>query len=1398
MVNPTRPTQLAALLLLLHLLCFVEVRCWGFTSYLLGGGDADGGDGGPGVDDFDDDGGGPAPVGRPVQASLSSFREYTQPVLPDLPVNRGRRDVEASVKARGWPTTALSPLCEAWAYLEAGASVGKDGNRNESGENGRQPSLAWRYLDVLAERGGVPSLDGWWAAGGDGAWTYHNSTSLAIETALAVVAPGLDENLLPMALSMRAQSPHCEMHRSLARDAAVAMGLYRVSDAAGSSLPAAFAVVSWVGRGGGEDGKTAATASRKDVVLGTQLVVDASLLTAAIRAVKSGDDVAKTMGTDKGSVSLMPLPDESLYPAKFREANDEEEEDDDDIVAILYGQVGTSACALMYQSLKESNVKFIVRHMGHIPYEEEVLAGETNSRASPTVLQGYGVRLDIRNVEYKAFDDPDEKNPNDDAEFDWNEAGHPSNRPARDEYLAGVNLRTLLRRLNGGGDNDDEGEALPTDLQALQTALIRSHPAQHRSESIVPPAWQRRSLSLQAATVIAVSADPLETLKGVSQNLPSVAHHLSAVRVPKDLDQPAVEATALATRVGAISPGWGDAAFGLFINGRPVDVERPSFNVFQLLDVLRAEDGRLRELERRIRPVLQDAKDDDWEALQAARRLLDMGPEKLARLGKKGFNDDKWAQEQREDNEDNGDRDHSDDDNTMSSPSRERYRIDVARGGKTAVFYLNDIEKDPEYSSWPNSMQEMFFRSQYGGAPTVRRNLFTLLVVIDPASRRAHPALDAAAQLLNSQFPLRLAVLVVNDEDVEMAGSDSEEDWAPLPPAEPWNGGDWPFHARDSFLLLKYVSEKFGGFAAISALIHVARAAEETPGMTVKELIGVHLSLLEQMGMIRVASDVQSEMEALLELGGTSNKKNNVNYTAAVKFAAEKLLQPGMSFLNGIPFPHDGESSAFGAAVNEVLQYEQRHIMGLSMNGVITDTSPRSIYATVLKGDKLFKQYHPLLRESSSEYAVASPDSDWRSLMLSQASAESPGDCSGVDAIFLVEGAFDFDDAAGIEAAKSFLDLMNSPPKEWHDSKTVSMVFRMLPSGPPTSLQSRVLSNILCVASEFNPADVMAVVNTLLHVDASYHTIVDAFSAIESIKDISGPMRKKLVDAAKYANKEDSCPIAAKSAAAPKRRNFYAVNGRVYVPAGQDALISTSDIQLLLSLEMEKSHAITRLMLPHLVSTDKKTTAEEGPPMIQRAIGISAAVLNEMMMSSAGESSASSSMSQDFAAAFDSIPRGDSNPLYFSWNNDGNKDESSNSDNSRRRHLRVDVSVILDPLTEPAQRVAPLLLAVRDVLKLPLRLILAPRKIVLNDAPISSYYRFVVEPDVFSEKPPEALFHGLPSNHLLTMRMDVPEQWDVQQAFAVQDADNLRCDARNGCGDERIEYDVKGLLFFGQ
>jgi UDP-glucose:glycoprotein glucosyltransferase len=136
---------------------------------------------------------------------------------------------------------------------------------------------------------------------------------------------------------------------------------------------------------------------------------------------------------------------------------------------------------------------------------------------------------------------------------------------------------------------------------------------------------------------------------------------------------------------------------------------------------------------------------------------------------------------------------------------------------------------------------------------------------------------------------------------------------------------------------------------------------------------------------------------------------------------------------------------------------------------------------------------------------------------------------------------------------------------------------------------------------------------------------------------------------------------------------------------------------------------------------------------------------------------------------------------------------------------------------------SPLLKVIRDQLQLPLTLVLAPRIILDGDSkmPITSYYRFVADPNAYQDSavPPVAHFSNLPTTHTLTLRMDVPEPWNVQQTQSVQDTDNLRCDVQSGCSDEdhqstaesfvgknvltkrhatRVEYGLNSLMFFGQ
>ena len=128
----------------------------------------------------------------------------------------------------------------------------------------------------------------------------------------------------------------------------------------------------------------------------------------------------------------------------------------------------------------------------------------------------------------------------------------------------------------------------------------------------------------------------------------------------------------------------------------------------------------------------------------------------------------------------------------------------------------------------------------------------------------------------------------------------------------------------------------------------------------------------------------------------------------------------------------------------------------------------------------------------------------------------------------------------------------------------------------------------------------------------------------------------------------------------------------------------------------------------------------------------------------------------------------------------------------------VMLEAVLDPLSVEAQRIAPVLVLLRDALAphLGVRVILNPRR-ELEDLPLKSYYRYAY-PSGRLDAPPRARFSTLPKHKTLTAHLDVPEMWLVTTAAAAYDLDNLKLeDLPEGQSVMRAEYRVEALLVAG-
>lgn len=1221
------------------------------------------------------------------------------------------REIKVSVEAP-WPSSSQhSVLCEAFMFLKGDHS----------------------FLDALAASHGRDHLV-----------TFERSTRYALELAAGLdFGEDLDDDsaptnsnfrLLKFALMMRAMAPACELHRSIAHERYPEYVDYLET----------FGVITY----NANDGTT------KEFMVEISAEIPKSPI--------------EMPSITKAQRNALLLPNEVIRQGSktFVVNKDDDENDDNDEtemttgVVILYAQLGGLSFATFYRGLVENNIPFVVRHMGSVDDDQ-----------TKSVLQGYGVRLDIRNVEYKVFDDKKSHDSvaTEDAMINLTSLGtrddfdtengatcdaDTSTCKAKDaqrgkqlttHFLAGVNLTALDLSTDGTGSSSAE---------ALQRQLWKLHNRFEQHSQLIPPTWQRRHLSIQAAATIAGSRDPLIALQDISQNLPSMASTLVHMPVPKDIENVAESMESSLQRLIRTSGG------GFWINGNSMNIERPSFNVFELIQLLQEEVEELEELERRLKPELFSS-----NAMGALERIQDAFTQVNSFFSE---NDEK--------------EDDDDDDGTKDTSPEGLYRIDLATGDRDSVIYMNNLEKDKSYAHLSPSVRDMLMAMQYGMPPSVRRNLFTILVVDDPledesGSAGANYGRDLIAQLAQQDFPARLAMVVVGQKDVDTCTQlIADRKGCPVP-TDYWLNDDHPptvdelkgmkATTRDIHRLYAFMRQTFPHNGRALVMYHLYLSAtlqRKDPSngqfISLYDLFTVHNEMLQALQMSRKKDSIEDVAEALQ----LNEEDAMYSYGKAVMFAVNKGIKPGMSFINGRPLPvNDDESEK----VQKIFSEEQAFVFNMIMTGELTDTKPRNFYYRLIKGDKknVYPRLHPLLTGETSEGSHLVVDHSFGTdSMLAPKSMTSDTSALEADAIFIYEAFLALDTPKGLSFALDFLNAMDSLPKSIGGA-TLAVKYRIIPS--TSNGANTEICKILSSAGKVG---------------------------FEKTKELLERMLENSdVAMDEYTNHVDPTPchdLPFLTEEIPSD-NFITANGRVYNI--DEASLSNIDVELLMTMGLPSSKKVSEMLKPH----------------VNEILAYDAVGRTTGYLSAKNHGKRKRSGPDNFVASMEKKEDIVDNPLRFSWN----------QDNKGAEGLRTKVIAIVDPATETAQRLSPLLFIIRDELKLPLELILAPRTELdgESDIPISSYYRFVADPSAYqasydSGSSPIARFSNLPTDHVLTLRMDVPEPWDVQQARAVQDTDNLRCDLQSGCGDDpqtgiemhrqmhttNVVYALEHLLVFGQ
>lgn len=553
------------------------------------------------------------------------------------------------------------------------------------------------------------------------------------------------------------------------------------------------------------------------------------------------------------------------------------------IKAVLYGAVGSSSFCNLHKSLvpmaTSGQIKYSARHA--FPGLEPVTRDMR--------LQGYGVFLDIKNMEYKNFDDSKPKAASSGPAGDAGNSNEVISFPEGEE-IGGIIFSKLLER----------HPSLSGELNMLREELIEKTAGSSDSMKV----WKMKDLGLQALQSIMTTThtSPVNRLEEIAQNFPMHASSLSSVKVNPDLRN-TVLTWWQSNMQNFIPPN------SVFINGLRLDLAGNTFNVYDLLQEVRDEIRHMEKLSSLSLPVSLR------NELQALSKNVGAGDKDAQAMGG-GI-----------------------------------VRVDISKGCKYVVAFVNNLEKDTMYKRWPKTLQQLLYPSW--SLNTIAKNLYTTVANIDLMSEEGAMLAYQIQTMWQQQYPVRFGLVVGFKNDSSQPGPQSNM-----------------LSSIDAARLFAFAKDTHGHSAAVSFAFAVARnileaaqtGAAEAPFISKDEAIKI-FALSVGSSNRKLSSKVLKE-QASNVLSDPSVSMEALHNTT--EYLSARGLDLNSFSLNGIV----RNTADLGNGMMQLLGREQYIVTQLFQKKMIHDKT-KSIFNVILEDGKAFPRFHPLLEERNPSYVDA-------------------------------------------------------------------------------------------------------------------------------------------------------------------------------------------------------------------------------------------------------------------------------------------------------------------------------------------------------------------------------------------------------------------------------------------
>jgi len=224
---------------------------------------------------------------------------------------------------------------------------------------------------------------------------------------------------------------------------------------------------------------------------------------------------------------------------------------------VLYGVLGSSSFCSLHHAIvlrmQQGNLRYSARHA--FP-GSSISSDWTGEGVSAQRLQGYGVFLDLKNMEYKNIDDSDDN--------------------------AATSAST------GGTSGTDKGSD-DKELASTEGSAGGGGAEVEVSVDELPEVKKIKDLGLQTLASVVRAANPMQRFRDIVEGFPKAAPLLSKKRVSKALRDEVI-------KVWQSGLSQTLPMNGVFINGLRVDLGGNTFNVYDLLAEMRTELSQLGQL----------------------------------------------------------------------------------------------------------------------------------------------------------------------------------------------------------------------------------------------------------------------------------------------------------------------------------------------------------------------------------------------------------------------------------------------------------------------------------------------------------------------------------------------------------------------------------------------------------------------------------------------------------------------------------------------------------------------------------------------------------------------------------------------------------------------------------